>query len=120
TDRLVVTLANAPDREFGDLLDEPVQVSYSLLDGDNTMVGSGSVSLEPGDSVERSFNVGTLDRFTFESRAESASGASSRLSVTFTQEQCGHRSPVHLDVGYSAKLTAGSWEWGSKFETDCP
>jgi hypothetical protein len=119
TEQLVVTFSNQADREFGDLLDETLSVTYTLWDGDRH-VETATVTLDPGQSERLTFDVEGFDPFTLESRATSPSGTASGSRVTFDQETCGHRDVVHLDARYYAKLTAGSWSWGGDFDADCP
>lgn len=119
TETLSVTLGNQPEREFGDLLDEPLRIRYVLDDGRQMSAPSGEVTLDPGESEVVEFDVAHADEYRLEIQASSASGTSSSLELPYTQEQCGSQDVVHADLRFHATLTAGSWKWGFEFEDDC-
>jgi hypothetical protein len=116
---LLVTYRNQPDREFGDLLDESVTIESWLEDGDGRHDQAFSVGLAPGELHEVSYAVADLDEFTLAHHGTSRSGTGSGGSTTFTQSQCGHLGTIHMEVVYSAKLTAGAWSWGNDWTDDC-
>lgn len=118
TETLAVTFSNQPEREFGDLLDETLTITYALDAGNGYT--TTEIQLAPGETVAVEFGIAEFDEVVLESRARSASGTSSGSSVTIRQSDCGHLEVVHLDIRYYAKLTAGAWSWGGEIHNDCP